>query len=216
MSVRNSWPAGPAGVDQRQCRADRHLPRDQHHRRQWEIIATSAPGLPRPNVASHPAFRVHAGRDTGRLYISPPFQSRIAGRPLIWLSRRLNNPDGSFAGVIAINFPPEQFVAFFRDARVRPQDMMAVIGLDGVVRSTLHNGATTSGGNVGGTSVMANQTREPNGTFLTPGIRDGRVRFFSHRRLRDFPLFVTYGVLEADVLAVPRHRAKSSMSAPGW
>ena len=172
-----------------------------------EIIATSARGLPRVNVAGHPAFRVHVGRDSGQLYVSPPFRSRIAGRSLIWLSRRLNRPDGSFAGVIAINFPPEQFVAFFRDAQVRPQDMMAVIGLDGIIRATLHNGAIASGANVGGTQVMTNQMRAPNGTFLMPSIADGRVRFFSHRRLRDFPLFVTYGVLEADVLALPRRRA---------
>ncbi|HYD13392.1 MAG TPA: ATP-binding protein [Allosphingosinicella sp.] len=173
-----------------------------------EIVATSVTApMARPNVANHPAFRVHVARDTGQLYISPPFHSRLAGRPLIWLTRRLNNPDGSFAGVIAINFPPEQFVAFFRDAQVRPQDMMAVIGLDGIIRSSLHDGETTSGRNVAGTQVMTNQQREPNGTFLTPSVIDGRVRFFSHRRLRDFPLFVTYGVLEADVLAVPRHRA---------
>jgi C4-dicarboxylate-specific signal transduction histidine kinase len=172
-----------------------------------EIVATSAQGLPRVNVASHPAFRVHVGQDSGRLYISPPFHSRIVGRPLIWLSRRLNNPDGSFAGVIAINFPPEQFVAFFRDAQVRPQDIMAVIGLDGIVRSGLYNGSPSSGRNVVGTQVMANQMRQPNGTFLVPSIVDGRVRYFSHRRLRDFPLFVAYGVLEADVLADPRRRA---------
>jgi two-component system sensor kinase FixL len=173
-----------------------------------EIIATSAQGLPRVNVASHPAFRVHVEQDSGRLYISPPFHSSIVGRPLIWLSRRLNNPDGSFAGVIAINFPPEQFVAFFRDAQVRPQDIMAVIGLDGIVRSSLFNGVASSGRNVAGTQVMDNQLREPNGTFLVASIVDGQRRYFSHRRLRDFPLFVSYGVLEADVLAVPRHRAR--------
>ncbi len=180
-----------------------------------EIIATSARGLPRLNVANHPAFRAHAGRDTGQLYISPPFRSQIAGRNLIWLSRRLNNPDGSFAGVIAINFPPEQFVAFFRDAQVRPQDMMAVIGLDGIVRAALHNHTITSGTNVGGTRVMTNQIREPNGTFLNASIIDGRVRFFSHRRLRDFPLFVSYGVLEDDVLAVPRRRASIFYAGAG-
>jgi C4-dicarboxylate-specific signal transduction histidine kinase len=82
-----------------------------------------------------------------------------------------------------------------------------VIGLDGIVRASLHNGVSRSGGSVGGTRVMENQARDPNGTFLNPSIVDGQVRYFSHRRLRDFPLFVTYGVREADILALPRHRA---------
>jgi signal transduction histidine kinase len=173
-----------------------------------DIIATSVTRpLTRTNVADHPAFRVHVGQDSGRLYVSQPYYSRDAGRTLIWLSRRLNHPDGSFAGVIAINFLPEQFTAFFREASVRPEDMMTVIGLDGIIRASLHNGVSAAGANVAGTRVMANQMREPNGTFLTPSMADGRVRYFSHRRLHDFPLFVTYGVLESDVLAVPRHRA---------
>jgi len=173
-----------------------------------DLVASSIPGPPAPvNVAAHPAFRVHVAQDSGRLYISQPFQSHVAHRPIIWLSRRLNNPDGSFAGVIAINFLPEQFTAFYREASVRPGDMMSVIGLDGIVRASLHNGVSRSGGNVGGTRVMENQARDPNGTFLNPSIADGQVRYFSHRRLHDFPLFVTYGVPEADILALPRHRA---------
>jgi signal transduction histidine kinase len=177
--------------------------------RNGDLVATSLPeGRNRINVAAHPAFRVHVARDSGQLYVSPPFYSREARRPLIWLTRRLNNPDGSFAGVIAINFPPEQFVAFYREAQIRPDDMMAVIGLDGIVRSQLYRGNFGAGANVNGTKVMANQQRDPNGTFLTASIVDGRVRFFSHRRLREYPLFVGYGVLEGDVLATPRSRAE--------
>ena len=173
-----------------------------------DLVASSIPGPPTPtNVAAHPAFRVHVAQDSGQLYISQPFQSRVAHRPIIWLSRRLNNPDGSFAGVIAINFLPEQFTAFYREASVRPEDVMSVIGLDGIVRARLHNGVSQSGGNVSGTSVMENQRRDPNGTFLNPSITDGQARYFSHRRLHDFPLFVVYGVRESDILALPRRRA---------
>jgi signal transduction histidine kinase len=176
--------------------------------RNGDIVASSMPeGRTRINVAAHPAFRIHIARDSGQLYVSPPFYSRDAHRPLIWLTRRLNNPDGSFAGVIAINFPPEQFTNFYREASVRPDDIMAVIGLDGIVRSWLYHDHFTAGANVAGTQVMANQQSQPNGTFLNPSIVDGRVRYFSHRRLHDYPLFVGYGVLEDDVLASARARA---------
>lgn len=173
-----------------------------------EIVATSArQPLPVANVAGHPAFRAHVGRDSGQLYVSPPIYSRMVGQNLIWLSRRLNNPDGSFAGVIAINILPGQFTAFYRDARVGPLDIMTVTGLDGIIRSHMINGVTGSGRDVNGTPVMEYQMRDPNGTFLLPSIFDGRVRYFSHRRLHGYPLFVTYGVPEAEALAVPRHRA---------
>lgn len=173
-----------------------------------DIIASSAvlPG-PRPNVANHPAFRVHVARDTGRLYVSAPIRSLLLGQNLIWLSRRLNHPDGSFAGVIAINILPEQFTAFYRDAQVNPMDVMSVIGLDGIVRARRTGAQSSSGENMLGTDALRLQMQQPNGTHLGPSIFDGRVRYFSHRRLRDYPLFVTYGVLESEVLAASRHRA---------
>ena len=164
--------------------------------------------LARANVAHHPAFRVHLARDSGQLYVSPPLRSRILGQNLIWLTRRLNHPDGSFAGVIAINILPDQFTAFYSDAQVNPLDIMAVIGLDGLVRARRVGSVSTSGEDMRGTSVMERQMRAPNGTHLGPSVIDGQIRYFSHRRLRDYPLFVTYGVLESEVLAPSRHRAR--------
>ncbi|HYN46111.1 MAG TPA: hypothetical protein VES64_05425, partial [Allosphingosinicella sp.] len=174
-----------------------------------DIVATSVTGpLPRTNVAGHPAFRAHAARDTGRMYVSPPLPSRILGQNLIWLSRRLNHPDGSFGGVIAVNILPEQFTAFYRDAEVHPMDVMSVIGLDGIVRARRIGRVSSSGEDARGSPVMREQMRHTNGTFLGPSRPDGQVRYLSHRRLRDYPLFVAYGVPESEVLASSRHRAR--------
>src|SRR3546814_15903578 len=49
--------------------------------------------------------------------------------------------------------------------------------------------------------VMKVQAQHPNGTYLGPGGLDGIVRYFSHRRLADYPLFVTVGVERAEILA---------------
>jgi two-component system sensor kinase FixL len=173
-----------------------------------EIVGTSLPRpVPRYNVADHPAFRVHVARDTGALFTSPPLYSRLAGQNIIWLTRRLNHADGSFAGVIAINILPGQFTAFYRDAQVDATDVMSVIGLDGIARARRSGGIESSGEDVRGSVVMRNHAANPNGTHIGPSIFDRQVRIFSHRRLRDYPLFVAYGVTEAKVLAPSRHRA---------
>ncbi len=176
--------------------------------RRGDVVATSLPQAPRINVAGHPAFRVHVARDSGGLFVSPPLRSRFLGQNLIWLSRRLTNPDGSFAGVIAINILPAQFTAFYRDAQVDADDIMAVIGLDGIARARRAGAAETSGQDLRGTAVMRRQMQSPNGTHLGPSVLDGKIRYFSHRRLADYGLFVTYGVRQSEVLAPPRHRAR--------
>jgi C4-dicarboxylate-specific signal transduction histidine kinase len=174
-----------------------------------DIVATSVTlPLPRTNVADHPAFRVHVARDSGVLYVSPPLPSQFLGQNLIWLSRRLNRPDGSFAGVIAINILPNQFTAFYRDAQVNPMDVMSVIGLDGIVRARRVGQVSSSGEDFRGRPFMERQMRNPSGTYLGRSAADGVARYYSQRRLSDYPLFVAYGVPESEVLASSRHRAR--------
>ena len=175
------------------------------------IVATTVTQqIPRYNVSEHPAFRAHAGPgDNGRMFVSAPIYSPIAHKNVIWLSRRLDHPDGSFAGVIAINILPEQFTAFYRDAAVGPRDVMSVIGLDGIARARRTGGGVSSSGeDFRGQPFMLRQMRHPTGTYLGTSAADGVARYFSQRRLRDYPLFVAYGVPEAEVLAAPNHRAR--------
>ena len=178
------------------------------------VVATSITRpLPRFNVADHPAFRTHLQNDDGHLHVSQPTFAPLVGQNVIWLTRRLNRSDGTFAGIIAINILPDQFTTFSRDAEVDPLDVMSVIGLDGFVRARRTGGVTTSGQDVRGQTPMLNQQRDPNGTHLAPSVFDGRMRYFSHRRLADYGLFVTYGVSEAEVLLATRHRARIFIGA---
>jgi two-component system, LuxR family, sensor kinase FixL len=176
---------------------------------QGDLVATSVQReLPRLNAARHPAFRAHVARGTGRLYVSQPVYGPLIGRNVIWLSRRLNRRDGAFAGVIAINIVPEQFTAFYRDASVGPMDVMSVIGLDGITRARRAGSVTSSGEDFRGRPFMQRQLQHPSGTYLGASTADGISRYYSQRRLRDYPLFVVYGVPESEVLAPSQHRAR--------
>jgi C4-dicarboxylate-specific signal transduction histidine kinase len=179
---------------------------------QGDLIATSRPGARPINVAQYDAFRVHIDRDSDQLYVSRPFRSPVLGRDVILLTRRLNNPDGSFGGVVSLIILPEQFTAFYRNARFGPYDIISLIGLDGIARARRVGNTSSSGEDMRGLPVMRVQMQNPNGTSLGPSPRDGLVRYFSHRRLEGYPLFVTYGVLESEVLASPRHRARVLLS----
>ena len=173
------------------------------------IVATSVTRpLPRYDIADNPNFQAHVRSNDGGLRVSHPVFSPLAGQNVLWLTRRLNRPDGSFAGVIAVNILPAQFVAFYRDARVNRTDVMSVIGLDGIIRARRTEGVTQSGQDVRGRGLMAQQREDPNGTHLGASIFDGQTRYFSHRRLADYGLFVAYGVLETDILAPSRARAR--------
>ena len=178
------------------------------------IVATSVSGrLPISTLAEHPAFRSHAGATDDGLHVSQPVFSPLAGQKVVWLSRRLIGPNGAFQGVIAITILPDQFTAFYRDAQVSRLDVMSVIGLDGITRARRTGPVSSSGEDMRGRPAMEEQMRNPNGTSFGASTLDGVVRIYSHRRLQGYPLFVAYGVPEAEVLAPSRRRARIFIGA---
>jgi len=174
-----------------------------------EVIgSTAGRGAQLPNVANHPGFREHAARDTDRLFIAPPIRSPLLNRPVIWLSRRLDNPDGSFGGVVAVQVGPEHFVGFYREAAVSRRDVISVIGLDGIARARRVGGVISAGENFAAQPFMRRQLANPQGTYLGRSVADGIERYFSQRRLEDYPLFVVYAVSTEEMLESPRRRAR--------
>jgi signal transduction histidine kinase len=160
------------------------------------------------NVRDHAGFRIHAREDTGRLYVSVPADSRTFGRKVIWLTRRINDEQGAFAGVVAINIAPDQLIGFHDGVSTRPTDIISVIGLDGVTRARSYGGEIGAGEDYSGQLVMRQQLAHPNGTYVGPAASDGVVRVFSHRRLDGYPLFATYGVLRDEILRPVRTRTR--------
>ena len=59
---------------------------------------------------------------------------------------------------------------------------------------------------------MDKQRADPNGTYLGPSALDGHVRYFSHRRLVEYPIFVTAGVSHSVTLGDTRRRAETYYS----
>ena len=172
------------------------------------VASTRANPPPNFNVAEIDTFSAHRAADSGRMMIGKPGFSRRSGQPLIVLSRRINRPDGSFAGVAAIHMSPFKFTDFTDQAEFGPADLISVIGLDGVTRARRTGPDSSFGEDLSGKLVMRMQMRHPNGTYLGPSVLDGIVRYFSHRRLSDYGIFVTVGISEQEILAPVEARAE--------
>lgn len=176
---------------------------------QGEMVASTLPDLRgHGNVSAHPAFVAQQQGAPQRLYVSAPAHSRYFGGNYIWLSRRISGPDGSFRGVVAVNIAPAQFTRLLDQAGLGRSEVLSVIGLDGITRARRTGNALSHGEDLRGGLVMQMQMRRPNGTYLGPSVLDGIDRYFSHRRLPEYALFVTSGVSREQVLAPARERAR--------
>ena len=144
-----------------------------------------------------------------RLRISAPRVPPMLGTPVIGLTRAISAPDGAHAGSVTVHMPVSRLTDFSQGATMRPLDLISVIRRDGITLARRTGGAVSYGEDLSGKLVMRQQALFPNGTYLGPSALDGVARYFSHRRLRDYPIFVTAGVGERDVLRAVRERAWS-------
>jgi signal transduction histidine kinase len=172
------------------------------------VVASTLDGAARePNAAADPTFAVHRNGDAGRLIVGRPARSPLFGRDTIRLSRRLNHPGGRFAGVVTIYLEPAQLTAIFGESGVKPSEVAWVVGLDGIIRSRRTGDVVKSGDDVSNGQVFRLQRQVEQGRFAGPGTLDGKMRLVSHRRVPGYPLFVSYSILEEEVLRDARGRS---------
>ncbi|VVE26784.1 dGTP triphosphohydrolase [Pandoraea horticolens] len=167
-----------------------------------DVIAATMPGSTRVNIADREHFRVHLDAASDGLYISHPVFGRVSHKWVLQFSRRLNNSDGSFAGVVVVSQEPSYFTAdFYTNAVLGQFGQIAVIADDGALlaRSTGASVAITGMGELPPFAV------EQRNSGVQRDRIDGIERIVAYRHLRDYPLAVQVGLSMDEELAEYRH-----------
>ncbi len=159
------------------------------------------------NVADREFFQRHQRGETQGLLISEPVLGRISGRWAITLTRRLDKPDGSFGGIVAISIEPRYLTELFEGTSLGHSDVISLVLENGVTLARRRGPTLEFGENISRSQLILEYARQPAGSYTGPGGVDGQLRMFNYRRMKDYPVIVTIGTLEADVMAPVRRRA---------
>ncbi|MBV8165499.1 MAG: PAS domain-containing protein [Alphaproteobacteria bacterium] len=148
-------------------------------------------------------FRAHAAHDDGRMLIGVPAPSGPDGEPSLILSRRLNAPDGRFAGVVALSLNPQAINAAIVPEHRASEVARMVVGLDHVIRAV--SGAVppalgTIGQPFNAPVLFALQPTLPDAVRVATSVTDGIERVIAWRTLTDYPMLVVSAVETSRVL----------------
>src|SRR5688500_12876893 len=174
-----------------------------------ESLAEFAP----TNIIDREFFQTHRQSETHKLLISEPVLGRVSGRWAITLTRRLNNPDGSFAGIAAISIEPRYLTRLFETPSLGSLDVMSLVLTNGITLARRRGDTISFGEDISQSQLLAEQKMRPIGNYVGPGGLDGNSRIFSYRTMRDYPVIVTVGTLEKDALAGVRTRQSTYRGA---
>ncbi|WP_175962314.1 sensor domain-containing diguanylate cyclase [Burkholderia pyrrocinia] len=173
------------------------------------IILDSANDVPRKgNFADRKYFTVHRDNPNVGLYVSDPFASRLRrGMLSIALSRRISNPDGSFAGVALIAINLEYFHQLFAGLSLGRHGSMSLIGKDGVMVMRQPYDVRTIGRDISKAATFRRFGAAPEGSFSETSSIDGVRRLYYFKHLPTLPLIIMVAEAEQDIYAAWRHRA---------
>jgi diguanylate cyclase (GGDEF)-like protein/PAS domain S-box-containing protein len=147
------------------------------------------------------------------LYIGKPAASGANPQWFLVASRRLNDAQGRFAGVVGVALEQEAFRLLLRDIDA---------GRDGAIRLLYRNGELIAseppapswlGVSTGSSFTFKDLLTKPDGFgFRRVSAIDGIARIYSVRQVLDTPLMAEVGLGEEDVLAVWREEKTAAIA----
>jgi signal transduction histidine kinase/CheY-like chemotaxis protein len=151
-----------------------------------------------------------------RMFVGPATDDQLAPGWHMDLALRLRHPDGSFAGAIGIAYPTSALARFFREAHLRPKDMIAVVGTgDARLRAEVGPVPAVPDTDIGNSAMETAIRAMPDGEWIGPSAPDGIDRIHAFRRVPDQDLEVVVGVERSAALAAPTIWARGAMFFAG-
>ena len=154
-------------------------------------------------------FRVHMNEPGTGLFVGGPVIGRISGKPSLQLSRRINDPQGRFLGVIVVSMPPSYLTELYDTLRIGNQGVVSVVGTHDFSIRARRSGdrENIDWRRLAPTSPLRMAlAKSPNGHFDAVSSLDGVRRSVSYRTLPDYPLAVMVGFSNAEFLSAFRLR----------
>ncbi|MDP4006929.1 sensor domain-containing diguanylate cyclase [Methylobacterium sp. NEAU K] len=167
------------------------------------IVSGSNPlvpkGLDRSDTEYFRHFTAHP-EDDG-LHISPPAISRVSGQHMIMLSRRLSNPDGSFAGVVVGGIKIDYLRSLFASVDAEHAGTVTLYGPDGVILMREPFDQSAIGTSVAETPSYRRMIAMRDGSFVGPATVGDGERRLTFARLGTEPLILSIAVAPSRIYA---------------
>jgi diguanylate cyclase (GGDEF)-like protein len=151
-------------------------------------------------------FQFHQDNPGAGLHVSKPFVT-ASGFLVTALSRRLSNPDGTFAGVVVGTIRLSYFEELFARARLGPNDNITLSRTDGTLMMRWPYRQEQIGMNVKHADLFKHLVDAPKGSFETRSVTDGVHRLFVYSKVGNLPLVIALGQSVADIYAPWWHYA---------
>jgi diguanylate cyclase (GGDEF)-like protein len=168
------------------------------------IVASTRPSEVR--TAADPGS-LSALRGSDSLWVDKPRKNVGSEGWTLQFARRLNAPDGSFAGTALIEVDASYFVSGYDAAQLGKQGTLGLLGTDGIFRARRTGEDLSAGDAVDYARTVPDADQGDPTVSLTSNPWDSVLRYTGTQQLFEFPLAVIVGLSEEEQLAVAHRNA---------
>ncbi|WGT61334.1 diguanylate cyclase [Variovorax paradoxus] len=164
----------------------------------WLVHSEASPAGTKNN-SDREYFIHHRNNPSARTLISGPIVSRSSGEWVIPVSRRINDPEGNFAGVVLVTLSVKHLLSILDRFQIGEQGAIALFNANQLLVRRPFREADMSRRNAGSALQQQFQASR-SGTIEGRSTIDGVTRIISFEHLLDYPLFVTVAVGKSEAL----------------
>ncbi len=171
-----------------------------------ERVLHSLPFTPTiSNNSDRAYFIYHRDNPDENAYLGQPVRARSSGEWVFTVSRRLNDQQGKFAGVVLATISLDYFQRFYDrfDIGKNGSIVLALNSAKMITRRPLM--PDSIGKDMQSTTIYRQSRSHQRGMFIVKSAQDGVLRIHSYERLAAYPLFVGAALSVDEVLEHWRH-----------
>ncbi|QXI40819.1 sensor domain-containing diguanylate cyclase [Pseudomonas xantholysinigenes] len=161
---------------------------------------------PNANNADRDYFIYHRTHSDRGVRIGSVVRSRSTGDLIIPISRRLDNPDGSFAGVLLGTIKVDWFVRYYGDFKIDERGALVLAKRDGTILVRRPFVEQVIGRSLAASDIFRKYLPYASeGVAEAVAVVDGTPRLYGFRALSSYPLVVEAGLSRESIIAPWRH-----------
>jgi diguanylate cyclase (GGDEF)-like protein/PAS domain S-box-containing protein len=165
------------------------------------------------NNSDRAYFQHHRESADRKMLIGQPVLSRSGGQWVTTLSRRINHPDGSFAGVVLATVDANYFSQFYGQFDIGANGTISLMSADGIIMARSPDDGTSVGRDLSAGPLFKDMdSRASSGVYYYRSPVDGLQRLGFYQRSSHYPLMILAAKAQSDVLARWRKEAFARMT----
>ena len=156
---------------------------------------------PRTNIAGMAHFTEQRDSSDDRMYIAPPYRSAANNKWYTAASRRLQNADGTFAGIVTAPVDQSYFSRIYRSIDLGRDGTVLLLHKNGQLLAREPALESAIGKSFASGALLTTQLpRSEAGTYETVSAMDGVERVAGYKAVRGLPLVILVSYARAGIL----------------